>query len=368
MFEQPYELASLPLKNRLVMAPMTTYSGNPDGTVSEAELRYYARRGHHIGMLITAATAINNSARAFPLQICIGEDRFNPGLKKLALAIQAGGAKAVIQLHHGGRMSDKSVHDNPSDIVAPSAIKAERDFTITPREMTLEEIKSTQDDFVRAVEQAIINGFDGVELHGANTYLLQQFFSPQTNHRTDQYGGSLENRMRFNVELIERCTKLIQEKAHKPFILGYRLSPEELENPGITLDDTLAFIDVLKTLPLSYLHLSTNHYLASSRRQPEDKMPIVDLVQSRLNGAIPLIGVGGINEPADIEAALKVGYNLVATGISLIADPDWGQKVITGAPVETVIKRDAEIPDELFERLHRWIPFFEEDGRFTIED
>lgn len=366
MLNEPITLSNITLKNPLVMAPMTTYSGNPDGTVSDQELAYYQRRSFHLGMVITAATAVNNSARAFPFQIRIGEDRFLPGLKKLAQVIQAGGAKAVIQLHHGGRMSDKSVHEDPRDIVAPSAVLAERNFTVTPRAMTLEEVKQTQDDFVRGVKQAIEAGFDGAELHGANTYLLQQFFSPQTNLRTDAYGGSLENRMRFIVELIERCAEVIK-KSGQPFILGYRLSPEELETPGITMADTLELINVFKTLPLSYIHLSTPHYLATPRRDEFDKVPIVEQIQAVLERKIPLIGVGHINEKADIEAALNSGYNCVATGISIIADPDWGLKVMNDQPVETVIRKTAVIPEKLFERLHRWVPFFEEEGRFTIE-
>lgn len=367
MLNQPLTLSNIKLRNPVVMAPMTTYSGNPDGTVSDQELAYYQRRSNHLGMVITAATAVNDSARAFPRQICIGEERFLPGLKKLAHVIQSGGAKAVIQLHHGGRMADKSVHDDPRRIVAPSAVLAERPFTVTPRAMSLEDVKQTQDDFVRAVEQAIDAGFDGAELHGANTYLLQQFFSPQTNLRTDQYGGSLENRMRFILELIQRSFAVIEKKG-KPFILGYRLSPEELETPGITMADTLAFIDVLKTMPLSYIHLSTPHYLATPRRDETDTVPIIHQIQKVLKGKIPVIGVGHINEKSDIEAALNSGYNLVATGISIIADPDWYVKTMNDQPVETVIRKKAVIPDLLFERLHRWVPFFEQEGRFTIED
>lgn len=365
MLNEPITLSNVTLRNPLIMAPMTTYSGHPDGTVSDQELAYYERRSLHLGMVITAATAVNDSARAFPNQIGIGEERFLPGLKQLAHVIQSGGAKAVIQLHHGGRMSDKSVHKDPRNIVAPSAVLAERNFTVMPRAMTLAEVKKTQDDFVKAVEHAIKAGFDGVELHGANTYLLQQFFSPQTNLRTDEYGGSLENRMRFLVELIHRAAEVIK-KSGKPFIFGYRLSPEELETPGITMADTLELINVFKTLPLSYIHLSTPHYLATPRRDENDKVPIVQQIQRVLKNEIPLIGVGHINEKADIEAALNSGYNCVATGISIIADPDWGRKVMENQPVETVIRKSAVIPDLLFERLHRWVPFFEEEGRFTM--
>lgn len=367
MFNTTTKIGPVTLKNRLVMAPMTTYSSNPDYTVSDQELTYYEARAQTVGMLITAAVAVSPSAHAFPRQISIEDDRFIPGLKTLAEKIQASGAKAVMQLHHGGRMADASVFSDPSAIVAPSAIKADRDFTVTPRAMTLDEVKATQQDFLDAISRAIKAGFDGVELHGANTYLLQQFFSPQSNQRSDAYGGSIENRSRFILELLEAAQSRIQKEAHKPFLLGYRLSPEERETPGITLADTRYLINKLNALNIDYLHLSTGHYLQSSIRDKTNTTPLIERLSDVLDTDIPLIGVGGINDREDVENALSHGYECVATGMSLIADPLWGEKLIENQPLNTVITQDL-VPDLMFERLHRWQRILAEGGRFILKD
>mgnify|MGYP006291987485 CR=1 FL=1 len=367
MFNTPTKIGPVTLKNRLVMAPMTTYSSNPDYTVSDQEYTYYEARGQTVGMLITAAVAVSKSAHAFPRQISIEDDRFIPGLKTLAEKIQAGGAKAVMQLHHGGRMADASLFANAHDIVAPSAIKADRNFTVTPRAMSLDEVRQTQKDFLDAISRAIQAGYDGVELHGANTYLLQQFFSPQSNQRTDEYGGSIENRSRFIVELVKAAQERIQKEATKPFLLGYRLSPEERETPGITLADTRYLIKQLNALKVDYLHLSTGHYLQSSLRDPANTTPIIERLSDVLSDDVPLIGVGGINDLEDVENALESGYECVATGMTLIADPLWGEKLASKDPLNTVITSDL-VPDLMFERLHRWQKILAEGGRFILKD
>ncbi len=367
MFNTPTKIGPVSIKNRLVMAPMTTYSSNPDYTVSDQEMTYYHARAKTVGMVITAATAVSKSAHAFPRQISLEADRFIPSQKALVDAIHEAGAKAVTQLHHGGRMSDASIFDDPSHIVAPSAIKADRDFTITPRAMTLAEVKATQDDFLTAISRAIKAGFDGVELHGANTYLLQQFFSPQSNQRTDEYGGSIENRSRFILELVEKAKALIEKEATQPFLLGYRLSPEERETPGITLADTRYLINALNALEIDYLHLSTGHYLQSSIRDTDNTTPLIERLSDVLDPDIPLIGVGGINDLSDVEAALDHGYRCVATGMTLIADPLWGDKLINKTPINTTITQDL-VPDLMFERLHRWKRILAQGGRFTLKD
>ena len=367
MFDTPTQIGPVTIRNRLVMAPMTTYSSNPDYTVSDQEYAYYEARGKTVGMLITAAVAVSKSAHAFPRQISIEDDAFIPGLKTLADKIKAGGAKAVIQLHHGGRMNDASLFNNPDDIVAPSAIKADRSFTTTPRAMTTDEVKATQNDFLAAISRAIQAGFDGVELHGANTYLLQQFFSPQSNQRTDQYGGSIENRSRFILELVEAAQALIQKEAKQPFLLGYRLSPEERETPGITLADTRYLIQKLNALKIDYLHLSTRHFAQSSLRDPDNSTPIIERLSDVLDPDISLIGVGGINELDDVNQALSMGYTCVATGMTLIADPLWGDKLRQNQPLNTVITQDL-VPDLMFERLHRWQKILAEGGRFILKD
>lgn len=120
-------------------------------------------------------------------------------------------------------------------------------------------------DFGEATRRAIQAGFDGIELHGANTYLLQQFFSPHSNRRTDKWGGSVEKRMTFALEVIKRVHETVEKYANRPFIVGYRISPEEIEEPGIRMADTLQFIDVLAEQPIDYLHVSMGYTYGGPR-------------------------------------------------------------------------------------------------------
>ncbi len=344
-------LGNVPLRNRFVMAPMTTYSGRDDFHVSNEELAYYEARSKTLGLVITAATSINEQAQAFSKQISLKNDAFIPSMQVLARVIQKQGAKAVVQLHHGGRMNEPSLYEDKAYIVSASAVKAPRDSLAQPRALETEEVKQTINDFVKATERAIKAGFDGVELHGANTYLLQQFFSPHSNRRKDAYGGTLKKRMQFAIELIEKTKACIDKHAKRPFMLGYRFSPEELETPGITIEDTMAFVKKLKTLPLDYLHISLGHYKQSSIRDVKDKTPLVEKIQSALNHEIPLIGVGQIESLEDAKDALTSGYDLVAAGMPLIADPNWVETIKTSKP-NKLVKTDT-LPKPLFDRLYK---------------
>jgi 2,4-dienoyl-CoA reductase-like NADH-dependent reductase (Old Yellow Enzyme family) len=148
-------------------------------------------------MVVTAAVAVNKEAHAFERQISLESDAFIAPMKTLADTIKSQGALAIAQLHHGGRMNNPNLHENSSNIVAPSRVKAQRSNTVTPRAMEEEEILKTVEDFKDAAVRAKKAGFNGVEIHGANTYLLQQFFSGHSNIREDRYGGSIEKRLTF---------------------------------------------------------------------------------------------------------------------------------------------------------------------------
>ena len=287
-------------------------------------------------------------------------DYYIPSMRQLAKTIKDEGALAIVQLHHGGRMNVPSLYDDPSMIVSASAIKAPRDGLVTPRAMTIEEIKQTIDDFAKATKRAIDCGFDGVELHGANTYLLQQFFSPHSNRRNDQYGGSVTNRMRFIEELIDAVNEAIQESDRDDFVLGYRFSPEELENPGITLDDTLELVDMLKEKPLDYLHISLQHYRQSSSRDKQNKTPIIDCIQERLNHKIPMIGVGGIATKDDVLGAIEAGYEMISSGVAILADPAWGINVENDSI--KMLFDPATMPKHLYQRLHKNQQYFTQGG------
>ena len=348
------------LRNPLVLAPMTTYSGNKDLTVSDEEIAYYTLRSKTLGMVITAAACVSKNGQAFDNQMGMYDRKFLSGLKALAGAIKKAGSKAVIQLHHGGRMNAPHLYENPEDIVAPSAVKALREGAPKPRALTIEEIHQLIEDFKQATALAIEAGFDGVELHGANTYLLQQFFSPHSNRRTDQYGGSLENRMRFIVELVDGVSEVIAKEAVNPFILGYRFSPEEIEEPGISLEDTLALVERLKDKPLDYLHVSLRRYDQTSSRNKEDKTPIATHLQTVLNHKVPLIGVGDISSYEDIEKAKALGFDLYALGTIALSDPQIGISILSSSASKEF--RAETMPSALYERMKKSAQYFESKG------
>lgn len=318
--------SSINVKNSIVMAPMTTFSGNPDGTVSEAELSYYKSRSKGVGIVITAATYVSESGKGFPGQFAAYNNSFLPGLKKLAQTIKEEGALAILQIFHGGRMAIPD--EIPSgQTISASAVAPERSGSMTPRAMTETEIQDIIKAFGETTKLAIIAGFDGVEIHGANTYLLQQFFSPHSNRREDAWGGSIEKRMNFPLAVIAQVKKVIKEEGINNFIVGYRFSPEEIETPGITLEDTLLFIDVLANQGLSYLHSSISDFWQSSMRDASDTKPIICKILDKVHGRVPFIGVGSIHTPEDAIKALDSGATFISLGRELIMEPDWVSKV-----------------------------------------
>lgn len=212
--------------------------------------------------------------------------------------------------------------------VAPSAVKALRGFVETPRALTHAEVNAMIDRFLSAIARAIEAGFDGVELHGANTYLIQQFYSPHSNIRQDQWGGSSNNRMRFAKTLVKKAKQLIKEKATQPFLLGYRFSPEEIEEPGIQLHDTLLLLDQLIHHGIDYLHLSSSHVWRSSLRDQTKTEPIIHQLIKKIDQRVPFIAVGQIQTAQDAQAVLDAGIPLFALGKAILLDPDWTETVI----------------------------------------
>lgn len=205
-----------------------------------------------------------------------------------------------------------------------------------------------------------------MEIHGANTYLIQQFFSPHSNQRDDYWGGTLKKRMNFPIEVVRSVTDAVKKYADRPFITGYRLSPEELEEPGITLQDTLSLLKELKVYPLDYFHISLGNIFQSSLRNNENEAPVLKMIQDEVGDDIPIIGVGNIITPDDAVAAMdELGIPLIALGRELIIEPDWVEKVSSGN-IETIRKvieennyEDLAIPDAMWEYVKErpgWLP------------
>ncbi len=354
-------IGGAPMRNKIALAPMTTYSGNEDLTPSKAELDYYRIRAKDLGMVITAAISVNENAQAFPRQITLKNDTFIEPMRTLVDAIKDEGSLAIAQLHHGGRMNEPGLYEDKTRIVSASAVKAPREGFLTPRAMTKEEIGQTVDDFAAATRRAIDAGFDGIELHGANTYLLQQFFSSHSNRRDDEFGGSREKRFRFIDEVIDAANAVIETHAEGPFIIGYRFSPEELEEDGITIDDTLWLVKQLRNKSLDYLHVSLGAYNQTPLNDPSDKEPIVKKIQGVLNKAVPLMGAGGLSSLDAFDDAAALGYDLFAVGFAMLVDPDFIQKMKKGAPLSKYVD-PSTMPPALYQRLLRNKKRFEPKG------
>ncbi|MFD0898241.1 NADH-dependent flavin oxidoreductase [Loigolactobacillus binensis] len=325
-FDQALTLPSgSTLKNRLLMSPMTTRQSFFNGTVTQNEINYYAKRAKGLGAVITGAANVEAGGKGWPGELSIADDEMLPELTQLASAIKAQGAKAIIQIFHGGRMTNAATLSGVQPVSA-SAVAAERPDAETPRAMTVAEIHTTIAAFGAATRRAIQAGFDGVELHGANTYLLQQFFSPHSNRRTDDYGGDREKRYTFIAEVLDAVFAAVKKYATKPFIVGYRFSPEEFETPGIRFADTLWLLTKLRETKLDYLHLSLNRYDRVARGDDYQAHSLLAYAHEALQGKIPLIGVGGVRTRTDVTNVLH-DAELVAVGQQLLFDPAWPLKL-----------------------------------------
>jgi 2,4-dienoyl-CoA reductase-like NADH-dependent reductase (Old Yellow Enzyme family) len=362
---QPIVLGKgLELKNRVVMAPMTNFSSHENGTVSDAEVNYYIRRSGGVGMVITACTYVTPSGKGFPGEFGGDSDEMIPSLLRLATAIKKQGAKAILQIFHGGRMVPPALVPH-GDVVSASDIPSDQNEGVIPRPLTISEIDSIIRDFGQATRRAIEAGYDGVEIHGANGYLIQQFFSPHSNRRTDRWGGDVEERLSFPLAIVDEVKRIVAEYATQPFIVGYRFSPEEPETPGITMDDTLILVDALAEKQLDYLHVSLMDFWSMPRQGADDSQSRLAWIQERVGKRLPVIGVGSIHTADDALKALESGVELFALGREIIIEPDWVEKIAEGKESEirtTLSKGDQDrlvVPDPLWQAIMNtpgWFP------------
>ncbi|GEK28656.1 NADH-dependent flavin oxidoreductase [Furfurilactobacillus siliginis] len=325
-FLQPYTFKSgIKVKNRVVIPPMTERMSFEDGSVTSDECNYFSIHTGGAGMFITGCASVNEEGKGFEGELGAFDDKFIPGLTRLSNAIKQDGTKSILQIFSAGRMSTTAILRGKQPVSA-SKIPAARPGAETPRALASSEVDQLVKDFGDATRRAIQAGFDGIEIHGANTYLIQQFFSPHSNRRTDKWGGSLEKRMRLPLAIVDEVVETIKKYADKPFLLGYRISPEEIEEPGIRFADTLALIDELKKRPLDYLHVSMGNVFRSSLNNKKDQTPLNEKIKQRI-GDLPVIGVGGVETPAEAENVIDKGLDFVAIGRESIREPKWVQKV-----------------------------------------
>lgn len=322
------------IKNRITMAPMTTWAGNDDFTVSDEEVEWYRERVNGVGLVITGCTHVKPEGIGFTHEFAAFDDRFIPSLKKLADVAKSGGAPAILQIFHAGH---KAIPDlSPGrEVVSASNVKSEvTPFSapdlIAPRPLEEHEIWDIIHAFGAATRRAINAGFDGVEIHGAHGFLNQNFLSPMVNQRTDQWGGSVENRLRFSTEVVREVRRTIAEYANGPFILGFRISPEESPKNGLRLRDSLALVDRLILEEVNYLHFSLFNALSQKPLESHTNKTITQVLTSYINGRVPVIAAGQITTPDQAEQALNAGLDMVAIGRGLVINPQWAQWVNQG--------------------------------------
>lgn len=364
LFEQFTFKSGVTIDNRIIMAPMTTNSSFENGMVTTDEHMYYKRRAKGLGAVITACAQVREDGK-FAGSLSAASDMHIESLRKLAKTIKSTGTKAILQIFHVGRNGSVRTLRGLQPVSA-SAVASEREGAETPRALADEEVRDIINAFGEATRRAIEAGFDGVEIHGANTYLIQQFFSPHSNRRDDHWGGTLEKRMNFPLAVVDSVKAAVKKHTDKLFIIGYRISPEEIEEPGITLNDTLALLSKLKDQNLDYIHISTGHYMQGSIRNPENNTAILKTIVEKVGADTPIIGVGSIITPDNaVEAMEEHNLPFVAIGRQLLVEPDWIEKVKRGKAdtIRTEIrpesKDDLAFPDAMWEYVQGnpgWLP------------
>lgn len=346
----PVTLGRVTLRNRIAMAPLTRQMAEADGTPTDEMAAYYARRARGgLGLVITEGTYEQDAfqSRAYLSQPGIANAAHVAGWKKVCDAVHDNGAKIVIQLMHGGRVSDpRTLNGQPG--VSASATQSggwtlytDNDYektirniqgewpkvTFPPaRELSVEELHAVADGFAAGAKRAVEAGADGVEVHGANGYLIWQFITPKTNLRTDEFGGSPENNVRF--------AKLVGEKVRAVIgpdkLLILRLSQDGVDDftgawpGGTTYAEAVG--KALADSAYDALHWASFNW--QDNRDPKDPTPM-PVVLKRASGK-PVISNGGIADGAGAEGALTAGADMVALGRPLFAHPDWPYIVRSG--------------------------------------
>ncbi len=323
----PVKLGNITLPHRFAMAPMTRSRAKPDGTPGDLAAEYYAQRAS-LGLIITEGTQPSDDGQGYTTTPGIYTDAHIAGWKKVTSAVYKAGGRVYIQLMHAGRMAHPDNTPHHRQPVAPSAVApGQQMFTPTgmqdaptPRALTTEEIKATVQDFRLAARRSIEAGADGVEIHGANGYLIQQFFAPNANLRTDEYGGSIENRARFALEVAKAVAAEIGAER-----TGIRLSP--LGNSG-GLNEGPEAADLYRYLvpELNKLNLAYLHILHTG-----DEKLVQDLRKAWTHSFL----VNRPNAtPENLDQDVKTGLaDLVPVGKMALANPDLVTRLQKKAPL-----------------------------------
>jgi len=328
---EPIKIGTMELKNRIVMPPMGTNFSTEDGYATKRLINYHVERAKGgVGLIIVEGAYVEPRGKGSIRQLAVDHDNKIPRLKELATAIQANGAKATLQLFHGGRQSHSSIIGTQPVSASEVFCRLTRE---TPRALTVEEIQDVIEAFAEGTRRTKAAGFDAVEIHGAHGYLINQFLSPLTNKRTDKYGGDVKGRTRFLLEILE----LTRDKVGSDYPILCRINGDDYIEGGLALEEAKRIAQMLEAAGVDALHISGGIYdspvpvTTGPMALPRGHMVhLAARIKKVVN--VPVIAVGRINDPELAEKILQEGKaDLVSMGRALLADPELAKKAAAGA-------------------------------------
>ena len=332
----PYTIGNLTFPNRMVMAPLTRNRADENGVPKPMTATYYAQRAT-AGLLITEATQVSEKATGYMFTPGIYTQEQVRGWGAVTQAVHDKGGRIFNQIWHTGRVSHPSLQPGGTDPIAPSAIKADTmvftpkgfEPATQPRALAVDEIRTIVDQFERAATMAKDAGFDGVEVHGANGYLIEQFLKDRTNRRIDAYGGDIPSRMRFALEVLQAVVGV-----WGPDRVGFRISPRGIFN-DMNDSDPLALysqlVAALNNLPLAYLHIVEPLPGHPNFGSQEDAPPVAPTLRKIYKRAI--IVNGGYGKETAGRAIAEDVADFVAFGVPYLANPDLVERYRRNAPL-----------------------------------
>lgn len=367
---QPVTLPNgLVLKNRFALSPIVTNSSTQEGFITQEDLDYASRRAKSAPIQVTGAAYIEPYGQLFEYGFSVDDDRAIPGLRKMATAMQADGAKAILQLTHAGRFANQAILDYYT-VYGPSPQHLHTPIDHQVLEMSPRKIKQVVRQYGDTTRRAIKAGFAGVEISAAQRLLMQTFFSPYSNQRTDEYGPqSLENRARFGLEVFKEVQKVINEEAPSDFILGFRGTPEETRGKeiGYTVEEFNQWVDwILEVADLDYLAIASwgqNIFQHTVRAEGQYYgQPVNKIVHDHLNGRVVMMATGGINSPEKAMEAIQYA-DMVGMSSPFITEPDFVNKLAAGKADEIDLQLtnkdidDLAIPKAAFKDIVRMMDY-----------
>jgi len=322
---KPLEKGKLKSKNRLVMPPMATAKSDEDGSLTKDILDYYNEKseGGYIGLIIIEHSFVCKQGKASDRQLSISKDSDVDKLKELANIIHKNGSKAVMQINHAGSAASKTV--TGIDVLGPSAVSNPFKSDTIPKELSIEEIKDIISQFKNAALRVKEAGFDGVEIHSAHGYLLNQFMSPLTNKRTDEYGGNLQGRIKLHLDII----KEVRSSVGQEFPILLRLGASDYMEGGTTIEDSIASAKEFEKAGLDMLDISGGfcRYSLPGHSEQGYFAPLSKAIKESVS--IPVIVAGGITDVNVAEEILSDDKaDLIGVARAILKDSKWAKKAM----------------------------------------